>query len=71
MTTEHEPFFPEHSPFFKCPRCEKNDFELAKLKLQNTDFMPVVIKCRSCGTVIGAVPAEEFNEYRRHFPSPS
>jgi hypothetical protein len=54
-----------HKPFFRCPKCEKNEFGLAKLTLKNTTFMPFVIHCQACCTVIGTVPAKEVIEYHQ------
>ena len=49
-----------HTSFFKCSKCEANSFELAKLPLIGDDgYMPYVINCSKCGTVVGVVPADE------------
>ena len=56
------------SSVHKCPKCDQTSFELAKLKLDNTNFMPVVIICKACGAVIGTVSAAEFLEYQKNFP---
>jgi len=54
------------SPIFKCSKCGQTDFEIGKLTINNLDgYMPWVIKCAACDTVIGYVPTADVIEHSR------
>jgi hypothetical protein len=45
-----------------CPKCGKQKFEVAALLLANTKYVPWVIKCFDCHTVISVVPIVELEK---------
>ena len=60
--------FETKSAIYLCPKCGENSFEIGMLPLKNDAYMPVVIKCGECNTVIGCAPAAEVIEHRKNFP---
>jgi predicted nucleic-acid-binding Zn-ribbon protein len=53
----------KYNPDLACPKCGGQRFELAAIKLENTQYKPFVIKCFGCHSVLSVMPVAELREY--------